>query len=500
MSRTVIIGSGVTGMAAALLLAMQREQTKSSQEICILEASPKPAPLLWGFTRKGIHFDTGFHCAGGLGQNIQGQNGLLYQWLHCLGILKNLTKDQFFPVDEEFRLGQCSKYTFPSKEAALLPSIEQQFGPQSAAEFTRLYAQMHTVLQKSPYTNTQCRELPSLSFDDFGNFLDTLHKYSLPEPLQQMLKARCLLYGLSPEQASFHDYALVGGLYFHSCHGIHGGGKSLAKAFLQTLAQHNISLRCKAKVTKIHHHEKSIRQVELEDGEQISCDTCIFTGHPAQLTHMISEGIFRKSFLQHIENIPETASAFMLFAVSEKPYVQRRAVYLLPKDPRAAVLGSLESAQPIAYVIGHGNTVTNAQSGFPLTAIIPYKDASYTFADNVQHPRSAAYTTWKTNTAKRLQQYLQERMPELGAITVHEAATASTMQDWIYGSKGSLYGMAHTHQALPILPLTRMQGLYLAGQNVLLPGILGGIVSAAIATGFATNHQSILERFRTCAQ
>jgi all-trans-retinol 13,14-reductase len=49
---------------------------------------------------------------------------------------------------------------------------------------------------------------------------------------------------------------------------------------------------------------------------------------------------------------------------------------------------------------------------------------------------------------------------------------------------------------IPLLPLTRIPGLLLAGQNILMPGVLGGIISAALAVGFALGHDSALEEFR----
>jgi all-trans-retinol 13,14-reductase len=52
---------------------------------------------------------------------------------------------------------------------------------------------------------------------------------------------------------------------------------------------------------------------------------------------------------------------------------------------------------------------------------------------------------------------------------------------------------------IPLLPVTRIAGLFLAGQNILLPGVLGGIVSAALAVGFALGHDNALKEFRACA-
>ena len=56
-----VIGSGVSGMASAIILA------KSGYRVCLIEKSRKLAPMIRGFKRKGLYFDTGFHYTGSLG-------------------------------------------------------------------------------------------------------------------------------------------------------------------------------------------------------------------------------------------------------------------------------------------------------------------------------------------------------------------------------------------------------------------------------------------------
>ena len=77
--RCVVAGSGITGLTAALLLARQ------GHNVAVVEAAPRVAPLLRGFWREGLYFDTGFHCGGGLHAG-----GVLRRWLRALGVEKHL--------------------------------------------------------------------------------------------------------------------------------------------------------------------------------------------------------------------------------------------------------------------------------------------------------------------------------------------------------------------------------------------------------------------------
>jgi all-trans-retinol 13,14-reductase len=60
---SIIIGSGLSGLTSALLLA------RSGRRVLILEQHSLPAPVVRGFSRDGLYFDSGFHYAGGLSEN-----------------------------------------------------------------------------------------------------------------------------------------------------------------------------------------------------------------------------------------------------------------------------------------------------------------------------------------------------------------------------------------------------------------------------------------------
>ena len=59
--RFVVIGAGVSGMSAALLLA------RHGYAVTLVEKFPLPAPTLRGFFRRGAYFDTGLHYLGAFG-------------------------------------------------------------------------------------------------------------------------------------------------------------------------------------------------------------------------------------------------------------------------------------------------------------------------------------------------------------------------------------------------------------------------------------------------
>ena len=75
----------------------------------------------------------------------------------------------------------------------------------------------------------------------------------------------------------------------------------------------------------------------------------------------------------------------------------------------------------------------------------------------------------------------------LGELDIIEVATPLTFRDYTNAPHGGLYGAKHRLSDMPLLPRTRIKGLYLSGQATLATGIMGamlsGFQSAASITG-----------------
>ena len=86
-----------------------------------------------------------------------------------------------------------------------------------------------------------------------------------------------------------------------------------------------------------------------------------------------------------------------------------------------------------------------------------------------------------------------EDFPEFANdLEIVDSATDVSMRHWSFNSSGSLYGKIHGTVSSPVLPVTRIGGLALAGQNIILPGLLGVTVSAAVAAGSLAGNDRVL--------
>ena len=66
MKNTLVVGSGISGLTMALLLAQRGKQ------VTIVEKMPFIGGYINRFTRQGLRFDTGLHFTGGFGDSLSG--------------------------------------------------------------------------------------------------------------------------------------------------------------------------------------------------------------------------------------------------------------------------------------------------------------------------------------------------------------------------------------------------------------------------------------------
>ncbi len=482
--KIAIVGSGISGLTAALLLA------KQGHEVSIFEAGPRPAPLLSGFRRKGLLFDTGFHYGGGIAKG-----GILRQWLQALDMEKYL--DFYAEGSSEVFFFEDGSQGYLHAGQDLLPSIEAQFAGYGSV-MQDVIRDCDATLKLSPYTNPYLEKEPSLHLGNEESTLSYLANKPLPQRLKAMLMARCLLYGTVPSQSSWEHYALVSGPYFHSCGTWKGGGEALVKALLQELSMYGVRVHCRSRVQAITGQKHiGVQAIVLENGQQLPFEQCYFTGHPKQLQSLVPQGILRPAYYSHIQDIPETLPVLMLFAQCTA-FEAGQSMYVLTEEHEAHPDSMFSTeGQASGLYMCTGYPAQNAQD----TKSLPLMMLRFLPPGYFEGASKEQYAQLKAKAVQELVDLAEKRCPQLrGKWHVLDAATERSMRHWVVGGTGSLYGMQHRAQDMPLLSLTRMPGLFLAGQNIILPGVLGGIISAALAVGFSFGHDTALKEFRACVR
>ena len=146
---SIVVGSGISGMTLALLLAMNR------YSVLLLEKNPRIGGSMARFYRNGIPFDTGFHFTGGLNKSGD-KNGLLRDMLAVLGISNEIVP-VFITGEQNNRFlfeAEQAAYGIPAGYQEIIEKIKGYF-PGEKAGIDRYFEMVRNVCLKTPAMNLE---------------------------------------------------------------------------------------------------------------------------------------------------------------------------------------------------------------------------------------------------------------------------------------------------------------------------------------------------------
>jgi len=476
----LVIGAGISGLSSALLLA------RFGYRVAILEQAARPAPLISGFVRSGVYFETGFHYAGG------GANSPLECNLKALGVAKHLEKivlneDAFDCVtfaDSGFR------FDFPQGYGRLENKLATCFPDQREA--------IHSYLEKVRKTAAGLPYYEPDGPDHFPN-LATLHGQTLAQvldglrirgALRTLLEIHCLLHGSGPDEVPFLVHAGVVDGYYRSAHTFRGGGRSLARAFSETAKNLGIEIFCRTEVEKITLSAAgSITGAVSRNGDFFSASNCILTAHPACLLKLLPSSSWRPAFRRRLAGLEETISADMVFLSTPAAEKFFGSNYFFVPSTTHRLLGTSHQLQKRLLYLNFAEA-GGRMAG--ITAILPSRN----YDPGEKAFSSPAYEHGKQRLEEEVRKQIIKLLPDLAIeLNVETVSTAKTLQAINASPKGSMYGIKHKLDQFNPGSLTRVRGLYLAGQGIIAPGLLGATISAFMAVGEVVGHKK-LKQFR----
>lgn len=302
----VVVGGGIAGLSTALILA------NCGFHVAVVEKGRRTASMVRGFSRRGLHFDTGFHYAGGLGEGE-----CFDRFCRYLGIADRLEKVALDPEgfdtvrcrrpDFEFRfscgpgrLRERLNETFPTERIAIDSYLREIDRACATFPFINIDAGFEQFAAGTPESGETLQEV-----------LDRLTDNRL---LQSVLSTHTLLHGVPPRQIPFALHALVAGPYYQSAHTLKGGGRNLAEAFDTELSRRGVEIYSGEGASAIELSDSGRPTgVRLAGGKSIQCRGCVFTAHPWLLPDLLPEKTFRPVYRKRLRGMSETPSACLLF-------------------------------------------------------------------------------------------------------------------------------------------------------------------------------------------
>ncbi len=459
----VIIGSGIGGLSAGILLS------SLSYQVTIVEKNALPGGLMRSYRRDGLDCPVGVHYVGALGENEP--MGKLFA---ALGIETN---EIFSRMGNE---GVIDRYLFddfvfdlPADIDSYENNLVRVFGAESEKinSFMKGLREIHRRMLNPAFLINQGDPFQNIDYlQPLGEFLDGL---AVSPRLRAVISVPCELFGVPAAECPvlLHHMVLAG--YLFSAWRLQENGAKMTDALIRrfTQAGGNIIIRDGAK--KILISEGMVKSARLVSGREIPADYVIADIHPKILLQLLEEQALRPAMRQRIMDLRETngvISAQISVDAAAHPELTYNT-YRLHADEKG------EIKEGVFYQIRKGNSRVNLLSIITRSL---YEEWS-TWENTVSGRRPKDYTDKKSAIAQELLHKAQNVFGPLKNARVIDVFTPLTIRDYINCPRGSCYGvMRSAQQLLKIASINNLPivGLHLTGQNALAPGVLGSILGS----------------------
>lgn len=495
----IIIGSGVGGLVCGALLA------KEGYKICILEKNKQIGGSLQTFSRNKVVFDSGVHYVGGLGK---GQN--LYQIFKYLEIMDQL-KMHLMDIDGFDRIiieGDEIEYKLAQGYENFIQQLLIYF-PEEETAIRGYCEKVKDTCDKFPLyklrTNGLFEEKAEALREDTQSVIEG---FTANQKLQAILVGNNALYVGRADETPFYIHALILNSYIESSWKCINGGSQIGKALAKKIREAGGELIRHCEINKIHVENDKVVYAETVDGRRFEGDIFISNIHPSKTMEMTQTPLIKNIYRKRLAGLQHTISSFMMHLVFKKdsfPYINHN--YYYHKEGEIwNLVDYAEDNWPLHYALFVQPTSADNKYSDSMTIltymryedVAPWHDTFNTVS--AERSRGESYEAFKKYKAEILLDLVEERFPGLrDCIASYTSSTPLSFRDYIGNYDGSLYGVAKDYKdplKTFISPRTKVQNLYLTGQNINIHGVLGSTISALLTSVTILGNESVVEKIR----
>lgn len=490
----IVIGSGMGGMATAA--ALSRLQHK----VLLLEQAQTLGGLTHAFTRNGFTWDVGLHYCGLFGHDQFA--GRILNWLSGGTIefrsVGTVYDTLHFPGEFELAVGRPS--------AAYKMELKDRF-VEHAAEIDAYFEALQSAEEAARKVGVE-RALPEplRSMHHWWNRRKIQHwcgrttseviaHYISNPRLAAVLSAQWGTYGGKPTEASFAVHATVMRHYAEGAAYPVGGGAAIATGLIPVIEAAGGSARAGVAVSEIVLEGDKAVGVRTESGEVFNAP-CIVSAMGAGETvkRLLPEQVREQPWAREIAALKPSICHFDLFLGFEGDIAQLGATrsnhwFYNSWDTNNAIWTAAEG-EPIPMMFVSFSSLKNAAHD-PGPANRHTGDilvwADWSVVSDIAAGGASQWDAFKQNISSRILEKFAEKFPALAPLVVYsELGTPLDTVAFTGHEKGGFYGVETTPRRMlsgALNARSPVPGLFLAGQDVMSPGIAGalsgGIFSAA---------------------
>lgn len=499
---TIIIGSGMSGLTAACLLA------KRGQRVIVLERHYMAGGFTHYFRRKGYEWDVGLHYIGDVNSN-KSSSKKLFDYITDGKLKWSKMSDPY-----DTAIFPDKSYDFISGKENFLAAMLTHFPQEKKALLS--YLDLIKKATKQGNTFYALRALPPMIGRSLGFFTDRkFHKYSDPtviDVLSKLTDNKQLIsvlttqwgdYGLPPHEASFMIHAMVVNHYMRGGYFPIGGSKSIASTIIDVLRDNGSDVYVRADVDKVLVRKNKSYGVKLKNGDElysknVMSSAGIFNTFESFLNKE-DVPLYEKKIKTPLSQLERSGSHVSLYLGLNKSTKDLKLSpgnqWIFPSYDHKKNIESFVSGNtsqfPVVYVSFPSakdplwDKEHPEKSTIDVIAFMPFSHLSK-WHNTKWYKRGQDYLEFKEKITEELLKVTFKENPQIkDHIEVKELSTPLSTKHFTNYQEGEIYGLNHNPKRFRqsiLRPHTPIKNLYLTGQDILSAGVSGALSSGLISS------------------
>lgn len=492
----VIIGSGISGLTAAAVLA------KKGKQVVVVEKEDRIGGALKQFKRSSVSFDVGFHYTGCLGEN----EILTKLWRYC-GSLKHLHVIPF-PAHGSDRLYISNSRNpidaFFSYKKQITELLEKF--PHERDGIELYFKTVQDICRNNPFYNLDLGLTDFLrgyksSITSVKQFLS--NNISSPE-LQAALASPSILYGISTDNVSIDIHAMVAHGYYSGAYSVKGGGQSIVDGFKKSCTDMGVSFLESETVKNITYNNQGVTGVVTGSSKILSCKQVIYTGHPSNIIQLVAPEVFRPAYRKRLSSLKNTLSMNIVFGTVENPSktLEWNNHIYLPLGPNPFDIKFTHFKDRVLMLTSterESSVLQPTNKSVILLQLARWEDVT-SFEASKPGSRPQEYQRYKIKIRNNMIALAQQHWgTEFSSFQPLTMGTPLTFRDELSAPEGCAYGASHSLDQYTPDIRTRLPGLLLSGQSTLMTGVVGSSLAGFISAGHIVGLEPLWEELKRCS-